>query len=88
MHYFVTQKMSWSIVNKFPHHSFRWFGIDGTGVLAHFPPHHYVAQVISILHNRAVPNFAVIVTVNLNGFVFKSWCVAVLLLLMPFFRFL
>ncbi|MFH4975780.1 hypothetical protein AB6A40_002489 [Gnathostoma spinigerum] len=45
MKYFVTQKMSWSFVNKFPHHSFRWFGIDGTEVLAHFPPHHYVAQI-------------------------------------------
>ncbi|VDM46288.1 unnamed protein product [Toxocara canis] len=42
MCYFVTQKMSWSLVNKFPHHSFRWFGIDGSSVLAHFPPHHYI----------------------------------------------
>ncbi|VDK58819.1 unnamed protein product [Anisakis simplex] len=45
MNYFVTQKMSWSLINKFPHHSFRWFGIDGTDVLVHFPPHHYVAQI-------------------------------------------
>ncbi|VDK83362.1 unnamed protein product [Litomosoides sigmodontis] len=45
MQYFITQKMSWSIVNKFPHHSFRWVGIDGTHVIAHFPPNHYVSQI-------------------------------------------
>jgi len=36
--YFLTQKMSWSQYNKFPHHTFNWQGIDGTQVLAHFPP--------------------------------------------------
>lgn len=35
---FLTQKMSWSLVNKFPHHNFIWEGIDGSTVLAHFPP--------------------------------------------------
>jgi alpha-mannosidase len=35
---FLTQKMSWSQFNKFPHHSFVWKGIDGSEVLAHFPP--------------------------------------------------
>ena len=35
---FLTQKISWSQFNKFPHHSFRWSGIDGTEMLAHFPP--------------------------------------------------
>ncbi|VDN18928.1 unnamed protein product [Gongylonema pulchrum] len=45
MDYFVTQKMSWNIRNKFPHNSFHWFGIDGTRVLAHFPPHSYVTQI-------------------------------------------
>ena len=35
---FLTQKLSWSLVNKFPHHSFTWEGIDGSTVLAHFPP--------------------------------------------------
>ncbi|CAF2014120.1 unnamed protein product [Rotaria magnacalcarata] len=35
---FLTQKMSWSLVNKFPHHNFSWEGIDGSTVLAHFPP--------------------------------------------------
>ncbi len=35
---FVTQKLSWNKQNKMPHHTFRWFGIDGTSVLTHFPP--------------------------------------------------
>ncbi|ELU16163.1 hypothetical protein CAPTEDRAFT_182455 [Capitella teleta] len=35
---FVTQKISWNIVNKFPHHTFWWKGIDGSRVLTHFPP--------------------------------------------------
>jgi len=34
---FVTQKMSWSLVNRFPHHTFAWEGIDGTRVTTHFP---------------------------------------------------
>ena len=36
--YFVTQKLSWNIVNRFPHHSFHWVGIDGTSILAHMLP--------------------------------------------------
>ena len=35
---FVTQKMSWSETNRFPHSTFWWEGIDGTRTLAHFPP--------------------------------------------------
>ncbi|XP_025066348.1 alpha-mannosidase 2C1 isoform X3 [Alligator sinensis] len=35
---FLTQKLSWSLVNTFPHHTFFWEGIDGSSVLAHFPP--------------------------------------------------
>ncbi|KAL4232509.1 hypothetical protein ACF0H5_007201 [Mactra antiquata] len=34
---FLTQKMSWNLVNKFPHHTFYWEGIDNSKVLAHFP---------------------------------------------------
>ena len=34
----MTMKLSWSRVNKFPHHSFAWKGIDGTTVLAHMLP--------------------------------------------------
>ena len=36
--YFLTQKISWSQVNKFPYHTFRWTGVDGTKVLTHFLP--------------------------------------------------
>ncbi len=36
--YFVTQKISWSQFNKFPHHTFIWQGIDGSEVITHFPP--------------------------------------------------
>lgn len=36
--WFLTQKMSWNQVNRFPHHTFWWQGIDGTRVLSHFPP--------------------------------------------------
>jgi alpha-mannosidase len=35
---FMTQKISWNLINKFPHHSFHWQGIDGSSVLAHMFP--------------------------------------------------
>jgi alpha-mannosidase len=38
MGWFVTQKLSWNEVNRFPHHTFWWQGLDGTRVRAHFPP--------------------------------------------------
>ncbi|AEW98906.1 glycoside hydrolase family 38 N-terminal domain-containing protein [Streptantibioticus cattleyicolor] len=34
----LTQKISWSQVNRFPHHTFWWEGIDGTRIFTHFPP--------------------------------------------------
>lgn len=34
----LTQKISWSRTNKFPHHTFLWEGIDGTRIFTHFPP--------------------------------------------------
>ena len=36
--WFLTQKISWNQVNKMPHHTFNWEGIDGTRVFTHFPP--------------------------------------------------
>lgn len=36
--WFLTQKISWNTVNKFPHHTFNWEGIDGTQIFTHFPP--------------------------------------------------
>src|SRR5271170_2266674 len=35
---FLTQKLSWNRMNKPEHHTFTWQGIDGSEVLAHFPP--------------------------------------------------
>ena len=35
---FLTQKLSWNAFNQPPHHTFTWRGIDGSEVLAHFPP--------------------------------------------------
>ncbi|MGW6508071.1 alpha-mannosidase [Streptomyces niveus] len=34
----LTQKISWSRTNTFPHHTFSWEGIDGTRIFTHFPP--------------------------------------------------
>ncbi|MGQ4388457.1 alpha-mannosidase [Streptomyces sp. SAS_270] len=34
----LTQKISWSRTNKFPHHTFQWEGLDGTRIFTHFPP--------------------------------------------------
>jgi alpha-mannosidase len=34
---FLSQKMSWNQVNRMPHHTFWWEGIDGTRVFTHFP---------------------------------------------------
>ena len=36
--YFFTQKLSWNNINKFPHSTFWWHGLDGSRVLTHFSP--------------------------------------------------
>jgi alpha-mannosidase len=36
--YFVSQKLSWNLVNRFPFHSCSWEGIDGSVVQAHMLP--------------------------------------------------
>ncbi len=36
--YFMTQKLSWSEHNKFPHQTFLWEGIDGTEIFTHMLP--------------------------------------------------
>lgn len=38
MEYFMTIKLSWNEVTRFPYRSFRWRGIDGSEVLVHMPP--------------------------------------------------
>ena len=35
---FITQKMSWNTINKFPYHTFNWEGLDGSSVFAHMLP--------------------------------------------------
>jgi alpha-mannosidase len=35
---FLTQKLSWNRFNRPQHHTFTWQGMDGSEVLAHFPP--------------------------------------------------
>ncbi|MFV0252623.1 MAG: alpha-mannosidase [Beutenbergiaceae bacterium] len=36
--YFLTQKLCWNEIDKMPHHTFLWEGIDGSQVFTHFPP--------------------------------------------------
>ncbi|MGN1078357.1 MAG: glycoside hydrolase family 38 C-terminal domain-containing protein, partial [Candidatus Gallimonas sp.] len=36
--FMLTIKISWNKYNKFPYHTFRWEGIDGTEILVHMPP--------------------------------------------------
>ncbi|CAO1631926.1 unnamed protein product [Sympodiomycopsis kandeliae] len=36
--YWFTQKLSWSNINKFPHNSFVWVGLDGTQIITHMTP--------------------------------------------------
>ncbi|MHA7305552.1 alpha-mannosidase [Arthrobacter sp. TMN-49] len=56
--WFLTQKISWNTVNKFPHHTFNWEGIDGTRVFTHFPPvDTYNAQLSGAELAHAVNNF-------------------------------
>ncbi len=56
---FVTQKLSWNKQNRFPHHTFVWEGLDGTEILAHFPPvDTYNAEIQPNELSHAVRNFA------------------------------
>lgn len=57
--WFLTQKISWNDVNRFPHHTFWWEGLDGTRIFTHFPPADTYAGDLSVasLH-RAERSFA------------------------------
>lgn len=35
---FLTHKLSWNNINKFPHTTFNWVALDGTQVVCHMPP--------------------------------------------------
>ena len=55
---FLTQKMSWNKTNRFPHHTFRWEGIDGSTVFTHFPPiESYNALFKPMMLSHAVRTF-------------------------------
>ncbi len=56
--WFMSQKMSWNTTDVFPHHTFRWEGIDGTRIFTHFPPSDtYNAQVLGSELARSANNF-------------------------------
>ena len=57
--YFMTQKLSWNTVNKFPYYSFNWVGLDGSTVLAHMLPQEtYNAPVVGTMLKRGELNYA------------------------------
>jgi alpha-mannosidase len=50
--YFTTVKLNiWNDTNDFPHDTFRWRGLDGSEVIAHFPPTHF-GQNFEVDHLR------------------------------------
>ncbi|HEY8664866.1 MAG TPA: glycoside hydrolase family 38 C-terminal domain-containing protein [Propionibacteriaceae bacterium] len=56
--WFMSQKMSWNTTDVFPHHTFRWEGIDGTRIFTHFPPSDtYNAQIFGQELARSARNF-------------------------------
>ncbi|MEV0272627.1 glycoside hydrolase family 38 C-terminal domain-containing protein [Hamadaea sp. NPDC050747] len=57
--WFLTQKLSWSAVNRIPHSTFWWEGIDGTRLFTHMPPvDTYNAELTAAELNRAETQFA------------------------------
>ncbi len=57
--WFLTQKISWNQVNRMPHHTFWWEGIDGTRVFTHFPPADtYISDLSAMEVHRAERNFS------------------------------
>jgi alpha-mannosidase len=56
---FLSQKMSWNQVNKMPHHSFWWEGLDGSRVFTHFPSADtYISELSGEELAHAETNFA------------------------------
>ncbi|MGW0819405.1 alpha-mannosidase [Streptomyces viridiviolaceus] len=56
--WFLTQKISWNQTNRFPHHTFRWEGLDGTRLFTHFPPvDTYNSELSGAELTHAVHNF-------------------------------
>ncbi len=52
MTHFLTQKLSWNRFNKPEHQTLTWEGIDGSRVLAHFPPADTYNSVATIAELR------------------------------------
>ena len=68
--YFMTQKLSWNVVNQFGHQSFHWEGIDGTSILTHMLPEETynspaaarsLRKIATTYFERAVSNHALMV---------------------------
>jgi alpha-mannosidase len=56
--WFLTQKLSWNATNHFPHHTFRWQGIDGTSLFTHMPPvDNYLSELTAVDLDHAASNF-------------------------------
>ncbi|MFE0462206.1 alpha-mannosidase [Kitasatospora sp. NPDC058965] len=54
----LTQKISWSRTNSFPHHTFLWEGIDGSRIFTHFPPvDSYNCEMLGRQIGHAARNF-------------------------------
>jgi alpha-mannosidase len=51
---FLTQKLSWNRFNRPEHHTFVWQGVDGSEVLAHFPPADTYNSEVSVPELRRV----------------------------------
>ena len=49
---FLTQKLSWNRFNRPTHHTLTWRGVDGTEVLAHFPPANTYNSVADVYELR------------------------------------
>lgn len=57
--WFLTQKISWNQVNRMPHHTFWWEGIDGSRIFTHFPPvDSYCSDLSAIELERAERQYA------------------------------
>lgn len=57
--WFLSQKLSWNDTDRMPHHTFAWEGIDGSRVLAHFPPVDTYNSRLSVAElHHAESNFA------------------------------
>lgn len=68
--YFMTQKISWNLINQFPHQSFHWHGLDGTSILTHMLPEETynsaalprsVAKAEQNYHEKAVSDYCLLV---------------------------